>query len=246
MATPDSRDNRMFSEQEAGDIMKRAAQLQEGAAGDVYQPGVTRDELRRVAQEMGVGGEYLDQAIRERLSNRPRGLVPTLQMEERVVEGELDPRDFDIVLQNVSVRSNRRSAPVQIGRSLTAQAWSGTGLVRLQVSSRNGRTRIQVRPRPVLELIGSFYGAFLVAMMSGGRLSELGLPAIALAALGAIAFFAALLVARAWVFASQRKAAELADHLQKVIGEHLAQTQKTVPNTTVNAEEALDRVRLGQ
>lgn len=245
MATPDSRGNRMFSEQEAGDIMKRAAQLQEGAAGDVYQPGVTRDELRRVAQEMGVGDEYLDQAILERLSNRPRGLVPTLQMEERVVEGELDPRDFDIVLQNVSVRSNRRSAPVQIGRSLTAQAWSGTGLVKLQVSSRNGRTRIQVRPRPVLELIGSFYGAFLVAMIGGGRLSELGMPAIAFA-LSAIAFFAAFLVARAWVFASQRKAAELADHLQKVIGEHLAQSQTTVPSTTVNSEEALDRVRLGQ
>lgn len=235
----------MFSEQEAGDIMKRAAQLQEGAASDIYQPGVTRDELRRVAQEMGVGDEYLDQAIRERLSSRPKGLVPSLQVEERIVEGELDPQDFDVVLQNVSVRSTRRSAPVQIGRSLTAQAWSGSGLVKLQVSARNGRTRIQVRPRPVFELLGSFYGAFLIAMTGGSRLSELGMPAIAFA-LGAVAFFAAFLVARAWIFTSQRKAAEMADHLQKVIGKHLAQSTPVQSATSSTTEEPLERLRLGQ
>ncbi|MFX9058321.1 hypothetical protein ABTN75_21235, partial [Acinetobacter baumannii] len=56
---------RVYSEQEASEIVKRAAELAEAKAANTYKSGITKAELERIAAEMGVPLEALDQAIRE-------------------------------------------------------------------------------------------------------------------------------------------------------------------------------------
>lgn len=218
MGQPD----RVYSEQEVAELMKRAVALQEGSkeSTNAYRPGVTREELVRAAEEMGVEPRFLEQAISEKLlGNTPRG-HPVFQEEQRVVEGELDPADFDIILGAIRTASSRRHPVTQVGRTLSARAMTGSGIARLEVTSRNGRTRINVKPFPVLEVIGTFYPAFLVSMIAGGQLSHAA-PGVA-TAVAAGAFAAAALVCRAWLSRSRTAASRLADRLQGVISEHVA------------------------
>jgi hypothetical protein len=213
---------RVFSEEEVAEIMRRAVSLQEGTkdASSAYKPGVTHSELMRAAKEMGVDPSFLEQAINERLKGRI-GKRKFLGEESRVVDGELDPSDFDIVLSQVRTRASRRHPVTQIGRTLQGQAFTGSGLATMEVTSRNGRTRINVKPFVVFEALGTFYPAFIVTMLANAKLAEMGNPAGALAVTTAV-FGAAAIGFLGWVNRSRSAAANLADKLQATISDHLA------------------------
>jgi hypothetical protein len=73
---------------------------------------VTREQLERVAKEVGVEPAFLQQALAERARPmQPRGLFPVY---ERVVEGELDPADFDMFLEEVRGPGARHDGSRQI------------------------------------------------------------------------------------------------------------------------------------
>ena len=58
---------RHFSEQQVGDIIKRAAEhhLRQRAPQNPAPDGVTETELRSVANELGIPSEALDKALSE-------------------------------------------------------------------------------------------------------------------------------------------------------------------------------------
>jgi hypothetical protein len=216
-----SRDGRVFSEQEVGEIVQRAAELQERSPerGLSYTPGVTREQLERVAAEVGVEPEFLEQAIRERLEP-PRGRWHLLREEERVVTGELDPRDFDVLLAEVSAGHRRHAT--QIGRTLRTQVWTGSGFARLEVTSRNDRTRIRLRPFPVLQFLGTFYPTFFASTAGGAALSHAG-HGLAAALMAAGAVVAGGLGFGTWLRHSNRAMHRLGDKLQRRVAEQVAQ-----------------------
>jgi hypothetical protein len=211
-------ERRVFSEQEVGEIVQRAAELQERSSERGYTPGVTREQLERVAHEVGVEPEFLERAIGERLA--PPRQSGFLREEERVVRGELDPQNFDLVLSQVRARRSRRHPATQIGRTLQAQIWTGAGLANLEVTSRNERTRIRVKPFPVVEILGTLYPAFLATLLGGAGLAAAGDP-IASALLAATAFTAGALGFRSWIRASNRRAARTAEKLEGVVASEL-------------------------
>jgi hypothetical protein len=218
-----SGERRVFSEQEVGEIVQRAAELQERSSDRAltYSPGVTRAQLERVAIEVGVEPAFLQQAIEERAAPRHRasGFLPA---QERVVEGELDPGDFDLVLEQVRTRRMRNhSSTRQIGRTLQAQVWTGSGAARLEVTSRNQRTRVRVKAVPFFEFMGTFLPAFYGSLVGGGLLNGAGHPAYA-AALAVGSLTAAAAGFRFWTRRSQRAAVRLADKLEGVLQEQLA------------------------
>jgi hypothetical protein len=235
-----SDDDHVFSEQEVGEIVQRAAKLQETSAerGLSYTPGVTREQLERVAAEVGVEREFLDRAISERLSAAGPGRGLALRREEeRIVAGELDPSNFDLILTEVRARGRRRHPAAQIGRTLQAQVWTGAGLANLQVTSRNERTRIRLRRFPLFEILGTLYPTFMVSVVGGSALASAGhavgatVAAAASVALGAFGF-------RTWMRASDRRLARTAAKLEGVVAREVARQAPVAQAREGEAEEA--------
>lgn len=240
---------RVFSEQEVADIVQRAAKLQEESAtsAKAYKPGVSRAELERAASEVGIAPEFLDLAIREKLSgSQPRPFFGLAQPAERVVEGEIDPQDFDLILENIRVWSSRRAPVTQVGRTLHARAFTGSGAASIDVQSRNGRTRIRVKPFPVFEILGTFYPAFLATMMAAGPLAAAG-HGIEAAAVGIGSFLAALGGFAFWSRKSNQAASRLAEKIQSNIADQLttAETSET-PQAESMEEDLANRLKLGE
>lgn len=145
-------EDRVFSEKEIGDILRRAVELQERPeAQTAYTPGVTLGELQRIATEVGVDPASLAQALREHsigesLADSVRFFgIEWAKEFERVIPGEVDPADFDILVEQTTHRMGPKHQPVQFGRSLETWLTSGLGYGRARIQSRNGRTRVNVR-----------------------------------------------------------------------------------------------------
>lgn len=241
---------RVFSEQEVSEIIRRAAELQEGSASSSseYRPGVTREELERAAAEVGVSPQFLQQAIQEKLAGvqqrQSGGLAPE---EERVVEGELDPNDYDVVVEQLPLRSSRKFPVSQIGRSMQARAMTGSGLASVTLHSRNGRTRIRVKPVLVFEALGSFYPAFLLSVIAGAPMADAGHGALA-AGIVAAAWTAATLGFFGWAKKSRKNASRLADRIEAIVAEELEiQARKKLETASVKGEEPIEeRLQTGQ
>jgi hypothetical protein len=217
----------VWSEQELGEIVQRAAELQEQSTdrGLGYTPGVTLQQLERIAQEVGVEPEFLRRALDERrqgVSGRGSGL---LRDEERVVTGELDPADFDLILAQVRVRRSRHRPATQIGRSLRAQVWTGSGLANLEVTSRNERTRLRLKSFPLFETLGTFYPAFLANIMGALPLAAHG-HGLASALVGAGSVTVAALGFRFWLRRSNRAVTRIADKLAASVAADLARQRE--------------------
>lgn len=166
--------HRMFNEKEAAEIVVKAARLQEQAADTRYSPGMSYEELKRMAADVGVDEEYLRKALVDTPeSHESRGLTffgAPLSVEfERVVDGELDPENFDVVSE-VFYRSawqghKRRhlAIPSQVGRTLQGQVQAGTAFGQLRVTARNGRTRIWARNTMFVPFMTTLYPSLLIS-----------------------------------------------------------------------------------
>jgi hypothetical protein len=241
-----SEEKGVFSEQELGEIVQRAAELQEQSSERAlrYTPGVTLQQLERVAQEVGVEPEFLRRALEERRQGADRG-VGLLREEARVVTGELDPADFDLILDHVRARRSRRHPATQVGRTLRAQVWTGSGLAHMEVTSRNQHTRVSVKSFPLIEALATFYPAFVASTMGALPLANAG-HGVAAALVGAGSVAAALMGFRFWLHRSNRAVARLADKLAGEVAGELArarEAQSTVEDRDLNARRAAARER---
>lgn len=139
----------LFNEEEVGLLIRKAAEIQDRSSTQPYQAGVSEDELVRIAGEMGVSADSLRQAILDYRTKgqeaKQEGLTTRV---ERVLDQELDPADFDVVTEDLTLSSTER--PTQIGRSISAKVMTGLSQSAINVSSRNGRTRVKVESNPGL------------------------------------------------------------------------------------------------
>lgn len=168
----------LFSEKEVAEIVKQAAELQErsAAGGPPYSPGVSRDELERVAKEMGIDLAYLDQAIQSRLESQnnsgPQFFGAKFVREiEKVIPGELPPEDFDVIMDEIGPK-RKAQFTAQVGRSLNSSVSSGLGYGQLNVTSRDGRTRLRMRSIALFPGLLVFYPAFMGTAITLGALTN--------------------------------------------------------------------------
>jgi hypothetical protein len=153
----------LFSEAEAAKIVQRAVHLQEENQASTYTPGVTREELVRIAAEVGVSVDFLDQAIRERGGDPTKRGFSLSREFERVVDGEMDPNNFD-VLTPIIGGHGPHGGITQVGRSLRSNKTVGLCVSNFDVTSRNGRTRVTAKASPVLAMI---FGGELALFSTG-------------------------------------------------------------------------------
>jgi hypothetical protein len=234
----------VFSEQEATKIIQRAVELTEEANSPRYKPGITREELERIASEVGVSADTLAKAISEAGQSQPsKGLFGLTREYERVVDGELDPSQYDIVIEGLRPLANAgQPAVAQVGRTLSMSTWTGVSQAKVDLTSRNGRTRIKVKSNAFFQALLTLHPALMTGLIAAGALGERGLGWLGAAiAAGAIAIGTTL-----FGFLTKKghqKAEVLADDLRERIARTVAE-QSMVDHQP--AEAAQITQRLGQ
>lgn len=168
---------KVFSEKEAGELLQRAVKLQEsGQSGAGYTPGVTLDELEKIAKEAGVDPKYLHEAMLcANTDSDKKGWHSLTDEYERVIDGELPPEHFDVVLEHVKNRNLGRGAGVnQVGRTMSVDTFTGGSTARVTITSRNGRTRINVRSTAIGAYFLSLHPTLVVGVVLGANLCSHG------------------------------------------------------------------------
>ncbi len=209
---------RVFSEQEAAEIMQRAVRMQETSPKGDYTPGITEDELRKIAIEAGIDASFIEKAIAgidvvEKSTVGPFNLTEEFT---RVVEGEIDPDDFDKILGLFG--HTQRNGLKQVGRTLSGQATTGAHMVGLSVESRKGRTKINVKYMPVFAYLIGMHGPLIGSAIALAGLIESGQPwlgfgvAAGLLTVGMVAF-------KALVNAGRKAAKKLTGKIVEVVEE---------------------------
>ncbi|HRF59250.1 MAG TPA: hypothetical protein PLH94_04970 [Fimbriimonadaceae bacterium] len=236
---------KLYSEAEVSKIIQRAVELQEaGTDATSYTPGVTTEELQKMAEELGVDPRYLEEAMREQIdgasSQERKGAE-----EERVVEGEVSPEDFDILLQSMRTVSMKNNPTAQIGRTLQTNAFAGGGMHKVEITSRNGRTRIKAKNFPFVQFMSTLYPAFILSAVGAPQIANAGHPNLAIGlAIGAIG--AAWLAFKLWNDRAKKGLVRLADGLAARVQE-LAKPTTTAesPDAVESGEEVRQQLRLG-
>jgi serine/threonine-protein kinase len=204
-ATVNKSQSPLVSATEAQVIFKRAAELDNMSGAYVPPEPLKRDtrrdsarkdgfktgNLRQAAREAGIGDEFVQHALVERglapspppapsitdLSERATffGGEPTQLCYETVLAGELNERDFDVIMDTIRRRAGDWADAGQVsavGKSLTWSSQIKTGR-RMQVSifPRNGKTTIRVL-ESLSEATGGIYGGIIGGV--GGAAGGLG------------------------------------------------------------------------
>jgi hypothetical protein len=154
-------EKRVFSEQEAANLIVAAAKLQESdGEGPNYAAGVSWAQMQKMAQDVGVDPEYLRKALAggsgQSTSNSKKQKrflgMPMSEEFERVVDAEIPPENFDVIAPEFynpgyggGAGQGGFGGPSIIGRMMKGQFYEGMLYGTLEVSSRHGRTRIKAQ-----------------------------------------------------------------------------------------------------
>lgn len=238
-------DQRVFSEQEVMQIMRRAVELTEAGTASTYTPGITLTELERIAEEVGVAPDALRRAIIEGASpESKKGPLHLTEEFERVVEGEIDPTQFDILLEGIRPFARAGSSGVsQVGRSVSISHWTGVNQAKINVTSRNGRTRLKVKSNSLFPGLMALYPGFVASLLTVASMAERGMGWLG-AAIGAGIMLLATGVFRLLTKSGHRRAEQLADSMRERIALAIA-TQGPVVTTSTAEEQATIEQRLG-
>ena len=245
---------RHFSEQQVSEIIRKAAdhQVRQRPAGTPASSGVSESELMRVAKELGIDQESLQLAMSE-VRTDGLGDTGTLSSFDRVLErthdGELNPEDLAVVLQEFTPVDSFSNKPVSMGNSLSYTSIVGLAPCRVNVTSRRGRTILRVKSHAYFAGVVTFLPAVFLSMIANiiiweeiKPLTEVGLPFAFLipAAFLAVAYYATRKLVR---YSNRRvldlttraaaKLAESADHLRG----RLAKSGIPLPEVEESVEE---------
>ncbi len=234
---------RIFSEQEASEILQRAAKLQEDdrESDPAYTPGITAEELERIAHEAGIDPNFLRRALEKaEPAEKTNTKVQLEQVFERVVEGEIEPENFDVVIEDVKAvqrqyKGGNQGGIQQIGRRIFGNVMCGPAIGKMNITSRNGRTRIEVRTGAFMPLFIPLYPAFMLSLVSIAITAEEGAPLIG-AAIAAALLTGAFPLAKYLLKRGHKAGEELADNLsakaQEAVDIQNSELQKRLAQST--------------
>jgi len=225
-------ERRVFTESEISEILIRAAKLQEEAPAEnaTYAPGFTRDELLRMATELGLDHEFIEQAIRQQGASsvtETRGRtflgVPFGTEVEHILDGEVPTDRYDLLAETIGGRALSRGQGIrQLGRSLTGPYVAGAAAGTFTVTPRDGRTRVRFRFSPYVAYFCTMHWIGLICLMlfpiliGNGKLpvAQGVISMLVGLGLGWMAFGA---LARDGLNTMKKKAADVADKLQEEV-----------------------------
>ena len=165
-----------FSEQEMALILKRAAELQEGADGRGVQRSL--DEINEIAVEVGIDREFVAEAVAELQRPRPRtGWLgaPTRFREEQSVARRLTPDEISELLDQARAELGLHGEVKQVFDGVEWRARSALGASILTMGPRGDGTRIALTTERLDQAVVIGFGSVGI-----GFLAALGGVAIAM------------------------------------------------------------------
>ena len=157
---------RIYGDEEIGQLLKRATELQHREPSAPSSAGLTLQELEEVALEAGIDPRFLQRAALE-LGTSPTdaGLWTKvvgdelLLIRETTVPGELDDDGFERVVNVIQLGTREHGQPSLLGRSLTWRAETPTKsrTVQVTVTSRDGQTHVRLEEN-LHQLAGGVFG----------------------------------------------------------------------------------------
>jgi hypothetical protein len=254
-------DRRIFSEQEAANLIVNAAKLQESdGEGAKYSAGVTWEELQRMAGDVGVDPEYLRKALAGSVPanpvSKPREFLgmPLSQEFERVVDAEIAPENFDVIASEFynpgyggggsGSHYSGYGGPSIIGRMMKGQFYEGMAYGSMEVSSRHGRTRIKARSSNAIGVWAIWFPIAMLAYVIALIVTATSDGALALPALGSATAVTAFLWASigAGMRQSIAKIPEKLDRIAQAVLDESEFNRETVMKSSAGIEEP-DMVR---
>jgi serine/threonine protein kinase len=178
-ASPKSR--RRYLPEEIDEIVKRASELE--VSTPTESGAMTIGGVERLAADVGIPVEHVRSAVAS-MTPRPSGLAtpleppkvnkflnaPTRLLYERIIDGELDQRDFPVVVEEIRRVMENVGQVSQLGQSFSwSMVRSGSPRRDLEVSVnvRSGKTRITVHEN-LNQLVGQVFGGIGGGLGGGG------------------------------------------------------------------------------
>ncbi len=241
-------DTRRFDDEAAGEVLRRAAELQHESSVPAPSGGaLSAADLEQVAREAGIDPAYVRRALAEQEVDSPEtrrspvfGEVKTLELVE-VLEGEVSQDSLDRMLEEIQRSFADGGDIIRTGRSATWTASRSLASSRLSspvvsITPRDGETEIRISERldPLstalfvgLGVAGSAVGVGISGAIGMG---ELGSP-LAFVLMAATAVSACYGTARTlYVRSTRRRRREL----QRLLGKMVA---VSVSGSKMNAVE---------
>jgi hypothetical protein len=196
-------DTKRFDDETAGQVLRRAAELQHESNVPVHAgDGLSAVDLEQVAQEAGIDPAYVRRAIVEAEVSSPEtqrspvfGEVKTLEMVE-VMEGELGTDSVDRMLEEVQRAFADGGTVTRTGRSATWSASRTLASSRLSslvvaITARDGQTEVRITER-----LDNLSTALFVGLGFGGSAVGVGISgAVGMGEFGNPLVFGAMAVA---------------------------------------------------
>ena len=229
---------RKFNADEVNAIVKRASELEAAAPTGTMTIG----GVEAIAAGVGIAPELIRSAAGDLTArDGPRSVAPlepprrnvfaggpTRIFHERVIEGELDERDFPVVVDEIRRLMENPGQVAQFGKSFSWVLVRGTGNreAEVAVSVRAGFTRISCSEN-LRQLVGACFGGIMGGMggggmgllgaLIGGALHMPGLLAVAIPAWFATSFLVARTVYGRNASSRDQRALQLVDRLDALV-----------------------------
>lgn len=242
----DMPNDKYFSEKEVAEIIRRAGEIQEEKAEGGYAPGVATEELRKLATEVGIQPEYLEQALQERSGVKP-ATKNDKNIIERIIPVVVDPADYDMITDVIKLQpmmstgTTTSGGVTQFGRTMIGQASESWDNPHFKINSRGGRTKIEVWSDKTVPIVISLL--WFIPLLLSIVVGKAGGPLM-----GALY---AILVCILTVFSyrgmdkkAQEASVTVADKLEKAIleyGEHKKSDLAARLETTSKTEESVNQ-----
>ena len=162
--------DRRFTDREAALVLRTAAELQErdGSHAAAGARGLSLAQLEQVAREAGIDPAMVRHAVArlDESAVRRGGCLgaPTEVVVERTVDGEVDPAQFEALLDALRRATGKLGEPNVVGRLFGWKGHIRGAKAEVAVSPANGRTTVRVR----IDLEELAVGHFMLKGMLGG------------------------------------------------------------------------------
>ena len=140
---------RRFTEQQVGDIIKRAAeyQLRQRVPRHPSPEGISESELRSVAEELGIGAEALEKALSKTgiVTQEDSGSLKSINRTLiRILDREINDDDLAIVTDNFPPMAGTAGAMLTLGKSVQYRSLCNSIYCSVRIFRQEGSTKLKI------------------------------------------------------------------------------------------------------
>ncbi|MBX3120241.1 MAG: hypothetical protein KF784_14340 [Fimbriimonadaceae bacterium] len=145
------RENDRFTDKEASAILRRAMEI-ESSKGEISHPdGLTRDDLARVASEVGIEPKNVEEAIRQyqeldMITTQERWLGAPEEYEiERMLDVELSEESWQAMVGEMNAQFSEQNGGNISGNTYSWRHKHGLGYVHVLAQKQGGKTLLRLK-----------------------------------------------------------------------------------------------------